>query len=92
MWLLERALEAEGNGLDRIADYVDDSGMGRWTVDYALDSATPMPTITLSLFERFASRQDDRYSPKVIAALRNQFGGHAVQAWTPSRARPPSPP
>ena len=77
--LLERALAEEGNALERIADHVDDSGMGRWTVDYAVDSAIPMPTITLSLFERFASRQDDRFSAKVIAALRNQFGGHAVK-------------
>jgi len=76
--LLERALDREGNALERIADHVDDSGMGRWTVDYAVDEAIPMPGITLSLFERFASRQDERFSAKVIAALRNEFGGHAV--------------
>ena len=81
-WLLEllgRALEEEGDDLERIDDWVDDSGMGRWTVDYAVDSAISMPTIALSLFERFASRRESRYSSKVIAALRNQFGGHAVK-------------
>jgi 6-phosphogluconate dehydrogenase len=77
--LLESAFEAEGAGLERIGDYVDDSGMGRWTVDYAVENAIPLPTITLSLFERFASRQDERFSAKVIAALRNEFGGHEVE-------------
>lgn len=81
-WLLEllgNALEEEGNDLARIADWVDDSGMGRWSVDYAVDSALPLPAITLALYERFASRQEERFSAKVIAALRNQFGGHAVE-------------
>ena len=81
-WLLDllvRALETEGNELERIADYVDDSGMGRWTVEYAVDEAVPLPAITNSLFQRFASRQEERFSAKVIAALRNQFGGHAVK-------------
>lgn len=81
-WLLEllaRALEEEGNGLERIEDYVDDSGMGRWSVHYAVDRAIPAPAITQSLYERFASRQQERFSAKVIAALRNQFGGHAVK-------------
>jgi len=77
--LLESAFEEEGAGLERIGDYVDDSGMGRWTVDYAVEHAIPLPTITLSLFERFASRQDERFSAKVIAALRNEFGGHQVE-------------
>jgi 6-phosphogluconate dehydrogenase len=59
--------------------YVDDSGEGRWTVQAAIDESVPAPVITLSLLMRFASRQDDSYSAKVIAALRNQFGGHAVK-------------
>lgn len=77
--LLEAAFEDQGNGLKDIADYVDDSGMGRWTTQYAVENAIPMPTITQSLYERFASRLDERFSAKVIAALRNQFGGHAVK-------------
>ncbi len=81
-WLLELAadaFEAEGNDLDKIAPYVDDSGTARWTTDYAVAKSIPIPTITLSLYERFASRQDESFSSKVIAALRNQFGGHAVK-------------
>lgn len=76
--LLERAFEAEGDDLERIADYVEDSGMGRWSVEYAVDRAIPAPTITQSLYERFASRHEERFSAKVVAALRNQFGGHGV--------------
>ena len=81
-WLLELltgALRQEGNDLKHIADYVDDSGMGRWSIDYAVEHAIPIPVITQSLYERFASRQDERFSAKVIAALRQQFGGHAVK-------------
>jgi 6-phosphogluconate dehydrogenase len=81
-WLLELAADAfkeEGNSLDKIAPYVDDSGTARWTSEYAIQNAIPTPTITLSLYERFASRQDNPFSAKVIAALRNQFGGHAVK-------------
>jgi 6-phosphogluconate dehydrogenase len=81
-WLLELAADAfkeEGNTLDKIAPYVDDSGTARWTSEYAIQNAIPVPTITLSLYERFASRQDEAFSAKVIAALRNQFGGHAVK-------------
>jgi 6-phosphogluconate dehydrogenase len=81
-WLLElltNALRQEGNDLPHIADYVDDSGMGRWSVAYAVEQAIPIPVITQSLYERFASRQDERFSAKVIAALRRQFGGHAVK-------------
>jgi 6-phosphogluconate dehydrogenase len=80
-WLLEllsRAFEEEGNDLDAIAPYVDDSGMGRWSVEYAVDQAIPLTVITQALYERFASRLEERFSAKVIAALRNQFGGHAV--------------
>jgi 6-phosphogluconate dehydrogenase len=58
---------------------VEDSGEGRWTVFDAIDKNVPAPVITLSLLARFASRQDESYSAKVIAALRNQFGGHAIK-------------
>lgn len=81
-WLLElagRAFNQEGNSLKRIAPYIDDSGTGRWTTDFAVDNAIPIPTMTLSLYERFASREEESFSGKVIAALRNQFGGHAVK-------------
>ncbi len=82
-WLLEllgRAFESEGNDLAKIAPYVDDSGMGRWTVEYAVHHAIPASSLTQALYERFASRLDERFSAKVIAALRNEFGGHAVKA------------
>ncbi len=81
-WLLELAADAfkeEGNSLQKIAPYVDDSGTARWTSEYAIQNAIPVPAITISLYERFASRQDNPFSAKVIAALRNQFGGHAVK-------------
>lgn len=80
-WLLDlmvRALE-EDTHLDKIRGYVDDSGEGRWTVEEAIANAVPMPAITASLFARFASRQDDSPAMKAVAALRNQFGGHAVK-------------
>ena len=79
-WLLDllvRALE-EDPDLDRIRGYAQDSGEGRWTVQAAVDHAVPAPVITSALFARFASRQEDSPAMKVIAALRNQFGGHAV--------------
>ena len=81
-WLLDllvRALE-EDPDLDRIRGYAQDSGEGRWTVQAAVDHAVPAPVITSALFARFASRQEDSPAMKVIAALRNQFGGHAVTA------------
>jgi 6-phosphogluconate dehydrogenase len=80
-WLLEllgRAFQEEGNALAAIGDYVDDSGTGRWTVEYALERGIPVPSISVSLFERFDSRLEKRFAHQVIAALRNQFGGHAV--------------
>ena len=77
--LLERAYAAEGEGLERIRGWVADSGEGRWTVETALDLDVPAPVITLSLLTRFRSRQPESYSAQVIAALRNQFGGHAVR-------------
>jgi 6-phosphogluconate dehydrogenase len=79
-WLLELAelaFQADAH-LDKITGYVDDTGEGRWTVQDAIDLAVPMPAIALSLFMRFRSRQEDSFSAKVLAALRNEFGGHAV--------------
>jgi 6-phosphogluconate dehydrogenase len=79
-WLLDLAALAfaEDPTLSQIRGYVDDSGEGRWTVQAAIDEDVPAPVITLSLLQRFVSRQPDSFSAKVIAALRNQFGGHAV--------------
>ena len=79
-WLLDLAAAAleQDPGLSDIRGYVDDSGEGRWTVEAAIDAAIPTPTIALSLFARFASRQDDAFANRMLAALRNQFGGHAV--------------
>ena len=80
-WLLEllvKALEEDSEFKD-IAGYVDDSGEGRWTVHDALDRAVPVPTISAAIFARFVSRQKDSPSMKAVAALRNQFGGHAVR-------------
>jgi 6-phosphogluconate dehydrogenase len=83
-WLLELAERAfaDDPGLADIRGYVEDSGEGRWTVQAAIDENVPAPVITLSLLSRFASRQDESFSAKVIAALRNQFGGHAVKPET----------
>jgi 6-phosphogluconate dehydrogenase len=83
-WLLELAVLAfkDDPGLEKIRGYVDDTGEGRWTVQAAIDENVPAPVITLSLLARFASRQDESFSAKVIAALRNQFGGHAVKTET----------
>jgi 6-phosphogluconate dehydrogenase len=81
-WLLElagRAFEQHGEGLSDIKGWVADSGEGRWTVQEAMDLDVPAPVITLSLQTRFRSRQDESYSARVLAALRQQFGGHAVK-------------
>jgi 6-phosphogluconate dehydrogenase len=81
-WLLElaaRAFKANGPDLEHIKGFVEDSGEGRWTVQDAIDHDVPAPIITLSLLTRFRSRQDDSYGAKVLAALRNEFGGHAVK-------------
>ena len=81
-WLLELAglaFEQNGTDLADIKGWVADSGEGRWTVQDAIDHDVPAPIITLSLLARFSSRQDESYSAKVLAALRNQFGGHAVK-------------
>jgi 6-phosphogluconate dehydrogenase len=81
-WLLElaeRAFTANGQELDHLQGWVADSGEGRWTVQEAIDHDVPAPVITLSLLTRFRSRQEDSYGAKVLAALRNEFGGHAVK-------------
>jgi 6-phosphogluconate dehydrogenase len=81
-WLLELAQSAfeRDPQLSRIRGYVDDSGEGRWTLQDAIDHAVPAPALAMALFMRFRSRQDDSFSDKVIAALRNEFGGHPVKA------------
>lgn len=80
-WLLELAEVAFKNDarLEEITGHVDDSGEGRWTVQQAIDTAVPAPVITESLFARFRSRQDNSFSNRVLAALRREFGGHAVK-------------
>jgi 6-phosphogluconate dehydrogenase len=81
-WLLElagRAFRANGPDLEHLKGFVADSGEGRWTVQEAIDHDVPAPIITLSLLTRFRSRQDDSYGAKVLAALRNEFGGHEVK-------------
>jgi 6-phosphogluconate dehydrogenase len=78
--LLHNAFEAEGTHLEKIRGYVEDSGEGRWTVAEAIAEDVPVPVITAALFARFASREDESFAAKVNAALRNQFGGHAVKA------------
>ncbi len=81
-WLLElagRAFRANGPDLEHLKGFVADSGEGRWTVQEAIDHDVPAPVITLSLLTRFRSRQDDSYGAKVLAALRNEFGGHEVK-------------
>ncbi|WP_171113894.1 MULTISPECIES: phosphogluconate dehydrogenase (NAD(+)-dependent, decarboxylating) [Streptomyces] len=81
-WLLDLAVHAldADEHLQKLRGYAEDSGEGRWTVEAAIDNAVPLPAITASLFARFASRQDDSPQMKMVAALRNQFGGHAVEA------------
>jgi 6-phosphogluconate dehydrogenase len=81
-WLLDllyAAFEAEGPHLEKIQGYVEDSGEGRWTIEEAIAEDVPVPVIAAALFARFASRQDESFAAKVNAALRNQFGGHAVK-------------
>ncbi|MDN5380851.1 decarboxylating 6-phosphogluconate dehydrogenase [Streptomyces sp. LB8] len=79
-WLLDLAVNAldEDEHLEKLRGYAEDSGEGRWTVEAAIDNAVPMPAITAALFARFSSRQEDSPQMKMVAALRNQFGGHAV--------------
>jgi 6-phosphogluconate dehydrogenase len=90
-WLCElaaRAFEQEGNDLANLEPYVEDSGEGRWTVEDAIDKRVPAPVITTSLFERFSSRGQGAFAAKVNAALRNQFGGHAVKVASSAQADP----
>ncbi|GAA4747978.1 decarboxylating 6-phosphogluconate dehydrogenase [Nocardioides endophyticus] len=84
-WLLDLLVAAveEDPHLDKIAGYAEDSGEGRWTVEAAIENAVPMNVIAASLFARFTSRQDDSPAMKAIAAMRNQFGGHAVHTEPP---------
>jgi 6-phosphogluconate dehydrogenase len=80
-WLLDmavRALEEDGD-LESLASYVEDSGEGRWTVNESVELAVPTPVITAALYQRFRSRQEQPFSGRMLAALRNQFGGHAVR-------------
>ena len=81
-WLLDLMVNAldKDPELEELRGYAEDSGEGRWTVQAAVDHAVPLPVITASLFARFSSRQDDSPAMKMIAALRNQFGGHPVTA------------
>ncbi|WP_405142852.1 decarboxylating 6-phosphogluconate dehydrogenase [Sphaerisporangium sp. NBC_01403] len=81
-WLLDllvRALDDDAD-LSELKGYAEDSGEGRWTVQAAVDHAVPLPAITAALYARFASRQEDSPAMKMVAALRNQFGGHAVSS------------
>jgi len=80
-WLLELAAAALAADpkLDDLKPYVEDSGEGRWTVEDAVDKSVPAPTITAALFARFRSRRDNSFADRLLAALRNQFGGHAVR-------------
>ena len=80
-WLLDLLVKSleEDPGLKEISGYTPDSGEGHWTVEEAIANSVPMPVISAALFARFASRQDDSPAMKAVSALRNQFGGHAVQ-------------
>jgi 6-phosphogluconate dehydrogenase len=84
-WLLD--LIADGLSKDpdlgAIKGYVEDTGEGRWTIQAAIEEAVPAPTITLALYERFRSRMDDTFADKMLAMMRNQFGGHAVKTTRP---------
>jgi len=80
-WLLDLGADALARdpGLEQLKGYVQDSGEGRWTVFEAIEEDVPAPVIALSLFARFASRQDDSFANRMLAALRNEFGGHPVK-------------
>jgi 6-phosphogluconate dehydrogenase len=85
-WLLDLVVAAldDDPGLSKIRGYADDSGEGRWTVEAGIEHAVPTPAITAALYARFVSRQDDSPAMKAVAAMRNQFGGHAVQTPAPA--------
>jgi 6-phosphogluconate dehydrogenase len=80
-WLLDLLTDAitKDPHLDQIRGWAEDSGEGRWTVQEAIDNAVPMPAISAALFARFVSRQDDSPAMKAVAAMRNEFGGHAIR-------------
>ncbi len=84
-WLLDLLVTAldDRPGLEGIRGYAEDSGEGRWTVEAGIEHAVPMPAITAALFARFVSRQDDSPAMQAVAAMRNQFGGHAMQTSAP---------
>jgi 6-phosphogluconate dehydrogenase len=93
-WLLEllhKAFEEHGNKLDDIAPYVEDSGEGRWTIHEAIAENVPAPVISAALFARFHSRDEINFAAKVAAALRNQFGGHAIKAMQSAEAHSDDP-
>ena len=92
-WLLDlmvRAMDADPH-LEKIEGYAADSGEGRWTVNAAVDLGVPVPTISAALFARFVSQQEDSPSMRMVAAMRNQFGGHAVKSGDDADAVPPAP-
>jgi 6-phosphogluconate dehydrogenase len=93
-WLLEllhKAFEEHGNELEDIAPYVEDSGEGRWTIHEAIAENVPAPVISAALFARFSSRDEINFAAKVAAALRNQFGGHAIRAMQSAEAHSDDP-
>ncbi|WP_293780388.1 phosphogluconate dehydrogenase (NAD(+)-dependent, decarboxylating) [uncultured Aeromicrobium sp.] len=91
-WLLDLLVKAlqDDPGLSQIRGYADDSGEGRWTVEAAIDHAVPMHAISAALFARFASRQEESPAMQAVAAMRQQFGGHAVRATLESPDVPPA--
>ena len=90
-WLLELSISAleEDKRLENIEAFVNDSGMGRWTVEYGVNHAVPTPAIAAALYARFSSRQQDSFAAKVAAALRNEFGGHSVKRREPAGEEDP---
>jgi 6-phosphogluconate dehydrogenase len=91
-WLLDLlvlALEQDPE-LAEIRGYVEDSGEGRWTIEEAINHSVPAPVMTAALYARFVSRQDDSPAMKAVAALRNQFGGHAVTKVAKGEVEPPA--
>jgi 6-phosphogluconate dehydrogenase len=93
-WLLDLAARALSRDptLERLSDYVEDSGEGRWTIQHAIDHAVPVPAIALALFTRFGSRQNQSFAGKLVAALREEFGGHPVRAAGEPVEASPTPP
>jgi 6-phosphogluconate dehydrogenase len=85
-WLLDLLVAALDHtpGLEGIRGYAEDSGEGRWTVEAGIEHAVPTPAITAALYARFVSRQDDSPAMKAVAAMRNQFGGHALKTEAPA--------